>query len=216
MSLFLWCYSHIHFSSSRTSVGHNQGSVWKRQYSKGKNSITGERHNSTIGILPLKHLLFFPGSILWTGGMCGFGVPGKPHNSQPLYGVLWGKSCKHYHPPPSMWLMYVEDTFVVQKKDHKHNFLEHINRVDSSIRFTVEDNKENDAIPFLDTSVKPEADSRLSITVYRKPTHMDQYLEWDSHHHLSVKYSIINTLTHRAKTVCNKPELLQKEMEHLR
>ena len=44
---------------------------------------------------------------------------------------------------------------------------------------------------------------------------MDQYLQSDSHHHLSGKYSVINTLTHRTKPVCNKPELLQKEMEHL-
>ena len=46
--------------------------------------------------------------------------------------------------------------------------------------------------------------------------HMDQYLQWDSHHHLSAKYSVISTLTHRAKIVYNNPELLQKEMEHLR
>ena len=45
---------------------------------------------------------------------------------------------------------------------------------------------------------------------------MDQYLQWASHHHLSAKYSVINTLTHMAKTVCNKPELLQKEMDHLK
>ena len=45
---------------------------------------------------------------------------------------------------------------------------------------------------------------------------MDQYLQWDSHHHLSAKYSVISTLAHRAKTVCINPELLQKEMEHLR
>ena len=45
---------------------------------------------------------------------------------------------------------------------------------------------------------------------------MDQYLQGDSCHHLSAKYSVINTLTRRAKTVCNKPELLQKEMEHFR
>ena len=45
---------------------------------------------------------------------------------------------------------------------------------------------------------------------------MDQYLQWDSHHHLLTKYSAINTLTHRTKTVSNKPELLQKEMDHLR
>ena len=46
--------------------------------------------------------------------------------------------------------------------------------------------------------------------------HTDQYLQWDSHHHLSAKYSVISTLTHRAKTVCSNPELLQIEMEHLR
>ena len=47
-------------------------------------------------------------------------------------------------------------------------------------------------------------------------SHKYQYLQWDSHHHLSAKYSVINTLTHRAKTVCNKPDLLQKEMDHPR
>ena len=40
----------------------------------------------------------------------------------------------------------------------------------------MEDNKEDGAIPFLDTTVKPEADGKLSIAVYWKPIHMDQYL----------------------------------------
>ena len=70
--------------------------------------------------------------------------------------------------------------------------------------------------PSWDTIVKPEADGSLSITVYRKPTHTDQYLQWDSHHHLSAKFSVIQTLSHRASTVCSDPELLQKEKEHLR
>ena len=105
---------------------------------------------------------------------------------------------------------------LIQKEDHKQDFPEHINSVDLAIKFTVEDNKEDGAIPYLDTIVKPEPDGGLSITVYRKPTHTDQYLQWDSHHHLSAKYSAISTLTGRAKTVCNKPELLQREMDHLR
>ena len=62
------------------------------------------------------------------------------------------------------------------------------------MKFTMEDNKEDGAIPFLDTFVKPEANGRLSITVYRKPTHMDQYLQWDSHHHWSAKYSVLTHL----------------------
>ena len=62
----------------------------------------------------------------------------------------------------------------------------------------------------------PEAEGSLSITVYRKPMHTDQYLQWDSHHPLSAGLSVINTLSHRAKTVCCSPELLQQEMDHLR
>ena len=99
--------------------------------------------------------------------------------------------------PPRMWLRYVDDTFVTQKEDLKQNFLEHINSVYPALMFTMEDNKEDGAISFLDTIVKPEADGRLSITVYRKPTHTAQYLQWDSYHHLSAKYSVINTFTHR-------------------
>ena len=111
-------------------------------------------------------------------------------------------------PPPRLWHWYVDDTSVIQKEENKQNFLQHINSVDLAMQFTVENNEEDGAIPLLDTIVKPENDCKLSTTVYRKPTHMDQYLQWDSHHYLSAKYSVISTLTHRVKTVCSNPELL--------
>ena len=48
---------------------------------------------------------------------------------------------------------------------------EHINSVDPTIKLTVEDNKEDGAIPFLDTTVKPEADvSYLSLYIESPPT----------------------------------------------
>ena len=99
----------------------------------------------------------------------------------------------------------------MHKEANKQGFLQHINSVDPAIRFTVEDNKEDGSIPFLDTIVKPEVDGSLSISLYRKPTHTDQYLQWDSHHHLSAKFSVIQTLSHRVSTVCSNPELLQKK-----
>ena len=111
-----------------------------------------------------------------------------------------------------MWMTL----FVIQKEENKQNFLQCINSVDPAIQFIVENNKEDGVIPFLNTIVKPENDGKLSITVDRKPTQMDQYLHWGNHHHLSAKYSIISSLIHRAKTVCSNLELLQKEMEHLR
>ena len=56
-------------------------------------------------------------------------------------------------------------TFVIHKEVNKQDFLQHINSVDPALRFTVEDNKEDGPIPFLDTIVKPEADGSLSITM---------------------------------------------------
>ena len=78
---------------------------------------------------------------------------------------------------PWLWMRYVDDTFDIQKEDQKQTFLDHIYKVDPAIKFTVEDNQENGAIPFLDALVKWEADNSLSITVYRKPMHADQYLQ---------------------------------------
>ena len=133
-----------------------------------------------------------------------------------LYGVCRAKIPRHCTPPPRFWCKYVDDTFVIHKEANKQSFLQHINSVDPAIKFTVEDNKEDGSIPFLDTIVKPEVDGSLSITVYRKPTHTDQYLQWDSHHNLSAKFSVITTLSHRAQTVCSNPELLKQEKEHVR
>ena len=61
----------------------------------------------------------------------------------------------------------------------------------------------------------PEQNGTFSIGVYRKPTHTDLYLPWDSNHNLSAKYSVIKTLTHRAHTICSTPKLLQAELNHL-
>ena len=80
----------------------------------------------------------------------------------------------------------------------------------------MEGNQANGAIPFLDILVTPLADNSLSFQVYQKPTHTDQYLQWESHHKLSSKYSVIGTLTQRAKVVCTTPELLKEELKHLR
>ena len=47
-----------------------------------------------------------------------------------------------------------------------HEFLDHINNVDPAIKFTVEGNQTNGAIPFLDTLVTPLADNSLSFQGY--------------------------------------------------
>ena len=68
----------------------------------------------------------------------------------------------------------------------------------------------------MDTLVSPGPDNSFLTNVYRKPTHTDQYLHWDSHHNVFGKYIILNTLTHRARTVCANQWLLFKEEEQIK
>ena len=117
--------------------------------------------------------------------------------------------------PPLMWKRFVDDTFVVIKAAHKQEFLEHINSIDHHIQFTSEESRPDGSMPFLNMMITPKEDGRLSTTVYRKPTHTDLYLQWDSHHTISSKYSVVGTLHHRVWTVCSNPQLLQQEEDYL-
>ena len=117
--------------------------------------------------------------------------------------------------PSRLWKRYVDDTCVIIKQSQKEEFLQHINSVDPSIKFTTEELRQDGSMPFLDTLVTPQEDGTLTTSVYRKPTHTDLYLQWDSHHNLASKYSVINTLTHRVKAVCSNSELLETELKHL-
>ena len=117
--------------------------------------------------------------------------------------------------PPLLWRRFVDDTFVIMKKCHREEFLQHLNSVDKNIQFTAEEPGPERALPFLDILIKPDQEGRLHTTVYRKPTHTDQYLHWDSLHPVSSKYSVVGTLHHRAKTICSDQQLLKEEEEHL-
>ena len=117
--------------------------------------------------------------------------------------------------PPRLWKRYVDDTFVILQQSQKEGFLQHINSVDASIKFTTEEPKDDGSMPFQDTLVTPKEDGTLTTCVYRKPTHTDLYLQCDSHHNLACKFSVINTLTHRARAVCSNSELLKTELKHI-
>ena len=117
--------------------------------------------------------------------------------------------------PRKIWKGYVDDTFVIQLESQKEEFFHHISQVNTSIKFTMEEAGPDGSIPFLDLLITPEVDGTLTTKVYRKPTHTDQYIQWDSNHNLASKYSVINTLTHRAKTLCSTLESIKQELEHL-
>ena len=103
---------------------------------------------------------------------------------------------------PRIWRRYVTDTFTILDRGSVDSFLQHLNNQQPSIRFTME--TENNKLAFLDTAVSGEPESRLTTSVYRKPTYTDQYLAYDSHHPQSVKRGIVKCLYERAKRLVTK------------
>ena len=119
------------------------------------------------------------------------------------------KALRSFPNPPSLWLRFVDNTFVISMAEHSQDLLQHINNQDPHIQFTVEPTQQ-ESLPFLDTLVTVQPDNTFSTSVYRKPSHTDQYLHWDSNHHITAKQSVFNTLAHRAKTVSSTQDLLDK------
>ena len=117
--------------------------------------------------------------------------------------------------PPSFWRRFVDDTLTIMKSPQIESFLQHLNSIDHNIQFTKEDSRPDGSMPFHDILIIPREDGSLKTTVYRKPTHTDLYLQWDSNHTITSKYGVVDTLHHRAKVICSSPELLQQEEKHL-
>ncbi|XP_022111224.1 uncharacterized protein LOC110990496 [Acanthaster planci] len=105
---------------------------------------------------------------------------------------------------PTLWKRYVDDTFVIAPRDQVSPLLDHLNSLKPSIQFTIE-NEQDNSIAFLDTMVHRKPDGSLTSTVYRKPTHTDQYLAFDSHHPVSVKRGVAKCLHDRDSRLVTRP-----------
>ena len=115
---------------------------------------------------------------------------------------------------PAVWTRYVDDTFVIwQHGDNElARFQRHLNQQSPSIQFTIEREKEG-RIAFLDVLVSKDGD-RLSTTVYRKPTHTDRYIPFQSHHPPRVLTGVMREMQNRALQVCDDTSR-PAEMQHL-
>lgn len=77
--------------------------------------------------------------------------------------------------------------------------------MDPYIKFTQE-GIHNNSLPFLDCLVKVDDTEQLSVSVYRKKTHTDQYLHFSSHHPLIHKLGVVSTLLYRADSIITSEE----------
>ena len=68
----------------------------------------------------------------------------------------------------------------------------------------------NGELAFLDTLLKLSNDE-ISVLVYRKPTHTDQYLHYSSHNQTSCKENFVSSLFNRAYSIITNKDNLHKK-----
>ena len=112
---------------------------------------------------------------------------------------------------PVCWFRYVDDTFVIwpHGKEKLTEFHSHLSRLYSKIQFTMEKEEEGH-LAFLDLDIYRRTDGSLGHKIYRKHTHTYLYLHQDSHHHPANKHSVLASLVHRAKALCDEDSLAQE------
>ena len=99
------------------------------------------------------------------------------------------------------------------KKACVPEFHDKLNSIDPMISFTME-KENNQQISFLDTIVSIK-NSFIVIDVFRKPTHTDRYLDFNSHHEKKQKISTASTLLNGACNLPNTMEGRSSEVIHL-
>ena len=96
-----------------------------------------------------------------------------------------------------------------------NDFTDHINSQSEHIKFTIEE-EQDEQLPFLDTLVIVNDDGMLQTKIYWKNPHTDQYLNWDSNHHLKHKRSVVRTLICSTETVVSELDDVEEEMKHVK
>nr|CAH8820960.1 unnamed protein product [Trichobilharzia regenti] len=77
---------------------------------------------------------------------------------------------------PKIWVRYVDDAFVIIKRNDSEYTNKLINNIFEDMKFTTREEELNDKFPFLDALIRRTNTGNLETQVYSKSTHTDQIL----------------------------------------
>ncbi|XP_077976215.1 uncharacterized protein LOC144432061 [Styela clava] len=116
---------------------------------------------------------------------------------------------------PRIWERYVDDTFNIIKEEFCDAFHDHINTIEPSIKFTIE-KEVNGTVAFLDVQIQREGNGELTTDIFRKKTHTNRYLNFNSSHPLNHKRSVVSSLMNRAKTLISDETKQKQELNFIK
>ena len=116
--------------------------------------------------------------------------------------------------PTRIWERHVDDVFSILCRCNLEQYVQHVNSLHPKTKITMK-KEENSTIPFLDTLIQRNQDSTISVKVYRKPTHTNQYLSFTSYHSTRSKQSVITALFNRPENVITNNTELKQEQQHI-
>ena len=111
-----------------------------------------------------------------------------------------------------LWVRFIDDIFLIWKSDQDSliNFINYLNSVASSIKFTYEISAHS--VNFLDTTVLKDNQGNIITDVYQKPTDTHPYLHWTSAHPPHLKRSIPYSQALRLRRICSSTDTLKKRI----
>ena len=114
------------------------------------------------------------------------------------------------------WKRQMDDIFFVWKgsKEELELFVWKLNGIENRIQFTLQV-EEGGFLPFLDVGIT-KLNGSMVTKIYRKPTHTQQYIHWNSNHPKNMLLGVLKGLIHRAHMLCDLKEDLLEELDLLK
>jgi hypothetical protein len=114
--------------------------------------------------------------------------------------------------PPPFYRHFVDDGYgMFRDRQHAEEFQSYINSLSSDLEYTLEHQRTDGSLPFLDVIIHADR----STSIYRKPTHTNIYLHYNSCAPERTKDGVIRSLTRRAHRICSTKHL-EAELQLLR
>lgn len=109
------------------------------------------------------------------------------------------------------WRRYVDDVIAItDNSEHIDYYTEVLNSINPNIKFTTEF-ENNDSLNFLDLTLIKNY-RKISFKIYRKPTHTEHCIHFQSNHPYTHKMSFFNNCIHRLYSVPLSEENFKLEL----